>query len=163
VFSIKEKRKVTRTIIDIPISVKSESDPDKKWHVTTLDISISGLQLRSLQPIEVGSTISLEFPKEWQGLTLVANVVRQSGDCFGCQLLDVKPTEQEVLDHAIWQANINNLAEKYRGDPDQAFFGPGYRRPADDEMRRVRRRLEELENEVALLKQSTEYLEMHSR
>ena len=96
-----EKRKVTRTSVDIPISVKSESNTEQAWHVTALDISLNGIQVRSGQDIAIGSTIALQFPTQWKGLTLIANVVRLEGDCFGCQFVDVKPTEQEELDKAI--------------------------------------------------------------
>jgi len=159
----KEKRKITRTIVDIPISVKPESDPDKKWHVTTVDISISGLQLRSSQPFEVGNPISLEFPKEWQGLTLVANVVRQSGDCFGCQFLGVKPSEQEVLDRAIWRTNIHKFAEKLGDGHEQALSGSGSRKLDDEKIHNVQRRLEAIENEVASLKQSSKFFATHPK
>jgi len=158
--SIKEKRKVTRTIVDIPIGVKPENNSGQGWHVTTLDISISGLQLRSKQPIEVGSIITLEFPKDWQGLTLVANVVRQSGDCFGCQFLGVKPTDQEVLDKAIWKTNICKLAEQYHGDTEKAFRGLD-NHTLDSE--KMMRRLEELEQEVAILKQVAGYIAKPSK
>jgi len=157
----KEKRKITRTIVDIPISVKSECDTDQEWHVTTVDISVSGLQLRSKQPIEVGNTISLEFPKEWQGLTLVANVVRQSGDCFGCQFLDVKPTEQEVLDRAIWKTNIYKFANKLSDDGEQEFSSSGNRKLDYEELHNVQRRLKAIEIEVASLKQSVEFFATH--
>jgi hypothetical protein len=148
----KERRKAARTKADIPITLRAVDSAGTAGQVMTLDISMSGLQLRSETPIEVGSSIALHFPKEWQGLTLIADVVRRDGDRFGCVFKNAGPMELEALDRTLWLATIKNLAAQVRDEPDLSLMA------GESE---IVRRIRFLEHELEILKQSATYLSRH--
>ncbi len=150
----KEQRKAARTSVEIPITVEPADGAGEAGHVMTLDISMSGLQLRSASPIEVGSCIALHFPKDWQGLTLIANVVRREGDRFGCEFKNTGPVELEALDKTLWLAHIKKLADQVREEPEPSLaIGEA----------EILRRIRLLERELAVLKESAAYLAFSKR
>ena len=51
----------------------------------------------------------------------------------------------------------------YNADPEPAFPGSGNLKPDEDELRKASRRIHELENEVAILKQAAVYFAKNSR
>lgn len=51
----------------------------------------------------------------------------------------------------------------YNADPEHAFPGSGNLKPDEDELRKASRRIHELENEVAILKQAAVYFAKNSR
>jgi transposase len=52
---------------------------------------------------------------------------------------------------------IYKWAEQLKEDPEDAFPGSGNLKPDDQAMKKAQRRIKELENEVAILKQAAAY------
>ena len=58
---------------------------------------------------------------------------------------------------------VYKWVQHYTDDPEQAFPGSGNLKPDEEEMRKAQRRIKELENEVAILKQAAVYFAKNSR
>jgi len=58
---------------------------------------------------------------------------------------------------------VYKWVQQYTDDPEQAFPGSGNLKPDEEEMRKAQRRIKELENEVAILKQAAVYFAKNSR
>jgi len=58
---------------------------------------------------------------------------------------------------------IYKWAEQYKEDPDQAFPGSGKLKPEDEELRKAQRKIKDLENEIAILKQAAVYFAKNSK
>ena len=63
----------------------------------------------------------------------------------------------------IHQNTVYKWVQQYAADPEQAFPGSGKLKPDEEEMRKAQRRIKELENEVAILKQAAVYFAKNSR
>ena len=63
----------------------------------------------------------------------------------------------------IHQNTIYKWVRQYNADPEHAFPGSGNLKPDEDELRKAKRRITELENEVAILKQAAVYFAKNSR
>jgi len=61
-------------------------------------------------------------------------------------------SELEINDNCIYR-----WVKQYREDPDQAFPGSGHVKPDEDEMRKLRRQVMELEEENEILKKAAAY------
>jgi len=58
---------------------------------------------------------------------------------------------------------IYKWAEQYKADPENAFPGTGHMKPDEAELAKARRRIRELEEEVAILKKAAAYFAKNSR
>ena len=58
---------------------------------------------------------------------------------------------------------IYKWIRQYNAEPEHAFPGSGNLKPDEDELRKASRRIHELENEVAILKQAAVYFAKNSR
>ncbi len=67
---------------------------------------------------------------------------------------------QEV---GIHENTVYKWVQQYSADPEQAFPGSGNLKPDEDELRKAQRRVKELENEVAILKQAAVYFAKNSK
>ncbi len=63
----------------------------------------------------------------------------------------------------LHENTIYKWIQQYKADPEQSFPGSGNLKPDADELRKVQRRIKELENEVAILKQAAVYFAKNSR
>jgi len=52
---------------------------------------------------------------------------------------------------------IYKWGEQYRSDPNNAFPGSGHMKPEEEELARTKRRVQELEEEVEILKKAAAY------
>lgn len=67
---------------------------------------------------------------------------------------------QEV---GIHENTVYKWVQQYNTDPEQAFPGSGNLKPDEEELRKAQRRVKELENEVAILKQAAVYFAKNSK
>jgi len=58
---------------------------------------------------------------------------------------------------------IHKWAEQYKADPENAFPGSGNMKPDEAELSKANRRIRELEEEVAILKNAAAYFAKNSR
>ena len=63
----------------------------------------------------------------------------------------------------IHETTIYKWIQQYKSDPEHAFPGSGNLKPDEDEIRKAQRRIKELENEVAILKQAAVYFAKNSK
>jgi transposase len=63
----------------------------------------------------------------------------------------------------VHENTIYKWAEAYRADPEYAFPGSGHMKPEEEELRRMRRRVKDLEEEVEILKKAAAYFAKNSR
>lgn len=63
----------------------------------------------------------------------------------------------------VHENTIYKWIQQYKEDPEQAFPGSGNLKPDADELRKAQRRIKELENEVAILKQAAVYFAKSSK
>jgi len=63
----------------------------------------------------------------------------------------------------IHENTVYKWIQQYTDDPEQAFPGSGKLKPDEEEMRKAQRRIKELENEVAILKQAAVYFAKNSK
>jgi transposase len=63
----------------------------------------------------------------------------------------------------VHQNTIYKWAEQYRRDGEHAFPGSGNLQPDEDELRKAQRRIKDLEEEIAILKQAAVYFAKNSR
>lgn len=63
----------------------------------------------------------------------------------------------------LHENTIYKWAQQYREDPEQAFPGSGNLKPDADELRKAQRKIKDLENEIAILKQAAVYFAKNSR
>lgn len=101
-----ERRKAKRMALNIPVS--AEIGQNGQSSVRAVDISVNGIQIQSDEVLSVGSTIALQLA----GLTLLANIVRRTEDCYGCQFFDVKEDDQYLINKTVWKIDTRNLEEK---------------------------------------------------
>jgi transposase len=67
---------------------------------------------------------------------------------------------QEV---GVHENTVYKWVQQYTTDPEHAFPGSGNLKPDEDELRKSQRRVKELENEVAILKQAAVYFAKNSK
>jgi transposase len=58
---------------------------------------------------------------------------------------------------------IYKWGEQYKEDPEHAFPGSGKLKPDEEELRKAQRKIKELENEIAILKQAAVYFANNSK
>jgi transposase len=58
---------------------------------------------------------------------------------------------------------VYKWAEQYRDDPEQAFPGSGKLKSDEDELRKAQRKIKQLQNEIAILKQAAVYFAKNSK
>ena len=63
----------------------------------------------------------------------------------------------------IHENTVYKWVQQYSADPEQAFPGSGKLKPDEEEMRKAQRRIKELENKVAILKQAAVYFAKNSK
>lgn len=63
----------------------------------------------------------------------------------------------------IHENTIYKWIQQYKEDPEQAFPGSGNLKPDADELRKAQRKIKDLENEIAILKQAAVYFAKNSR
>jgi transposase len=63
----------------------------------------------------------------------------------------------------VHENTIYKWVQQYNEDPEQAFPGSGNLKPDADEIRKAQRRIKELENEIAILKQAAVYFAKNSK
>ena len=63
----------------------------------------------------------------------------------------------------LHENTIYKWIQQYKGDPEQAFPGSGNLKPDADELRKAQRKIKELENEIAILKQAAVYFAKNSK
>ena len=63
----------------------------------------------------------------------------------------------------IHENTVYKWIQQYKSDPEHAFPGSGNLKPDEDEIRKAQRRIKELENEVAILKQAAVYFAKNSK
>ena len=63
----------------------------------------------------------------------------------------------------VHENTIYKWAEQLKGDPETAFPGIGHMKPEIDDMKRLERRIRELEEENAILKKAAAYFAKNSR
>lgn|SRR5664280_2095527 len=63
----------------------------------------------------------------------------------------------------VHQNTVHKWVQQYTADPEQAFPGSGNVKPDEEELRKAQRKIRELENEVAILKQAAVYFAKNSR
>jgi len=68
-----------------------------------------------------------------------------------------------VEELGIHTNTVYKWPEQYSNDPEQAFPGSGKLKPDDEELHKSQRRIKELENEVAILKQAAVYFAKNSK
>ena len=64
---------------------------------------------------------------------------------------------------ALKARNTHKWIRLYNADPEHAFPGSGNLKPDEDELKKANRRIHELENEIAILKQAAVYFAKNSR
>ena len=63
----------------------------------------------------------------------------------------------------LHENTIYKWIQQYKEDPEQAFPGSGNLKADADELRKAQRKIKELENEVAILKQAAVYFAKNSK
>ena len=63
----------------------------------------------------------------------------------------------------LHENTIYKWIQQYKEDPEQAFPGSGNLKLDADELRKAQRKIKELENEVAILKQAAVYFAKNSK
>lgn len=63
----------------------------------------------------------------------------------------------------IHENTVYKWVQQHNADPEQAFPGSGKLKPDEEEIRKAQRRIKELENEVAILKQAAVYFAKNSK
>ena len=63
----------------------------------------------------------------------------------------------------VHQNTVYKWIRLYNADPEYAFPGSGNLKPDEDELKKANRRIHELENEIAILKQAAVYFAKNSR
>ena len=63
----------------------------------------------------------------------------------------------------VHQNTVYKWIRLYNADPEHAFPGSGNLKPDEDELKKANRRIHELENEIAILKQAAVYFAKNSR
>lgn len=63
----------------------------------------------------------------------------------------------------LHENTIYKWIQQYKEDPEQAFPGSGNLKPDADELRKAQRKIKELENEIAILKQAAVYFAKNSK
>ena len=63
----------------------------------------------------------------------------------------------------VHENTIYKWAEEYKGDPENAFPGSGNQKPEYDELRRLRHRVKEQDEEIAILKKAAAYFAKNSK
>lgn len=61
------------------------------------------------------------------------------------------------------QNTVYKWAKQYSRDADHAFPGSGHLKPEEEELRKANRRIKDLEEEIAILKQAAVYFAKNSR
>lgn len=64
---------------------------------------------------------------------------------------------------SVHENTIYKWIQQYKEEPEQAFPGSGNLKPDADELRKAQRKIKELENEVAILKQAAVYFAKDSK
>lgn len=68
-----------------------------------------------------------------------------------------------AVEIGVHENTIYKWAEQLREDPENAFPGKGHMKPEAGEMKRLERRVRELEEENAILKKAAAYFAKNSR
>lgn len=63
----------------------------------------------------------------------------------------------------VHENTIYKWVQQYKEDPRQAFPGSGNLKPDADELRKAQRKIKDLENEIAILKQAAVYFAKNSK
>lgn len=74
------------------------------------------------------------------------------------QIVEKKMTARAVArELQVHEATVYDWVKKYRIDPENALPGSGHQKPDDEENRKLRERVKQLEAEVAFLKNVSAY------
>jgi transposase len=63
----------------------------------------------------------------------------------------------------LHENTIYKWIQQYKEDPEQAFPGSGNLKPDADQLQKAQRKIKELENEIAILKQAAVYFAKNSK
>lgn len=63
----------------------------------------------------------------------------------------------------LHENTIYKWIQQYKSDPDQAFPGSGHAKDEADELRKAQRRIKDLEEELAIVKQAAVYFAKNSK
>jgi len=74
------------------------------------------------------------------------------------QIIEKKITARQVAKELnLHEATVYDWVKKYRNDPENALPGSGNQKPEDEEVRKLREKVKQLEAEVDFLKNVTAY------
>jgi len=63
----------------------------------------------------------------------------------------------------VHENTVYKWIQQYKEDPEQAFPGSGHLKSDADELRKAQRKIKDLENEIAILKQAAVYFAKNSK
>jgi len=97
----KENRSFRRADVNEPVTILLD-ESDQHMDAIAINISIKGILLQSESPLELNSLLRLYLPKELGNINVVARVLWQQSNNFGCNFVDMSEDLREILDQVVY-------------------------------------------------------------
>lgn len=98
---VKEKRFFPRSDVSAPVTI-TLGESEQPIDAVALNVSMEGILLQAKQPMEVNSLIRLHLSRELGNIDVVAKIVWQHGDNFGCNFVDMSEEARAIWDFIVY-------------------------------------------------------------
>ena len=98
---IEERRLFSRADISVPVTI-IPNDLAQPIDAIAVNISVDRILLQTEQHLAIDSLLRLYLPKELGNMDVVAKVVWQQDNSFGCNFMDMPKHERAILDYVTY-------------------------------------------------------------